>query len=51
MKPSVVKFGGSNLRRPSDIDRVVAAFGIKNQVSPDGIFNSQFLPASSERRL
>ena len=44
--------GGINkLRFDNTIDRTVAAFGIKNPVSPDGIFNSSFLPASSERRL
>ena len=41
----------NKVRFDNTIDRVVAAFGIKNQVSPDGIFNSQFLPASSDRRL
>ena len=44
--------GGINkVRFDNTIDRVVGAFGIKNQVSPDGIFNSSFLPSSSERRL
>ena len=44
--------GGINkLRFDSTIDRVVAAFGIKSTVSPDGIFNSSYLPAARERRL
>jgi len=44
--------GGINkVRFDNTIDRVVGAFGIKNQVSPDGIFNSSFLPTSAERRL
>ncbi len=35
--------GGINkLRFDNTIERVVAAFGIKQQVSPDGIFNSSF---------
>ena len=33
------------------IDRVVNAFGIKQEVSPDGIFNSSFLPPAAQRRL
>ncbi len=41
----------NKVRFDNTIDRVVAAFGIKNQVSPDGIFNSSFLPSASERRL
>jgi NitT/TauT family transport system substrate-binding protein len=41
----------NKVRFDNTIERVVAAFGIKNQVSPDGIFNSSFLPPSSERRL
>lgn len=41
----------SKARFDNTIERVVAAFGIKNQVAPDGIFNSSFLPPSSERRL
>ena len=41
----------NKLRFDNTIDRVVAAFGIKNQVSPDGIFNSSFLPSASERKL
>ena len=41
----------NKLRFDNTIDRTVAAFGIKNPVSPDGIFNSSFLPASSERKL
>ncbi len=45
-------FGAINkLRFDNTIDRVVAAFGIKTQVSPDGIFNSSFLPSASERRF
>ena len=44
--------GGINkLRFDNTIDRVVAAFGIKQQVSPDGIFNSSFLPPARDRRL
>jgi len=44
--------GGINkVRFDNTIDRVVGAFGIKNQVSPDGIFNSSFLPTSGERKL
>ena len=39
------------VRFDNTIDRVVSAFGIKNQVSPDGIFNSSFLPSASERRF
>lgn len=41
----------NKVRFDNTIDRVVAAFGIKNQVSPDGIFNSSFLPSASERRF
>ena len=41
----------NKLRFDNTIDRVVAALGIKNQVSPDGIFNSSFLPSASERKL
>lgn len=41
----------SKARFDNTIERVVAAFGIKNQVAPDGIFNSSFLPPSSERRF
>lgn len=41
----------NKLRFDNTIDRTVAAFGIKNPVSPDGIFNSSFLPPSSERKL
>ena len=44
--------GGINkLRFDNTIDRVVAAFGIKTQVSPDGIFNSSYLPPASQRKL
>jgi NitT/TauT family transport system substrate-binding protein len=43
--------GIDKLRFDNTIDRVVAAFGIKNQVSPDGIFNSSFLPPSGQRKL
>jgi NitT/TauT family transport system substrate-binding protein len=43
--------GVDKLRFDNTIDRVVSAFGIKNQVSPDGIFNSSFLPAAADRRL
>ncbi|MBL8377551.1 MAG: ABC transporter substrate-binding protein [Burkholderiales bacterium] len=38
-------------RFDNTIDRVVSAFGIKQQVSPDGIFNSSFLPSAAQRRL
>jgi len=41
----------NKLRFDNTIDRTVAAFGIKNQVSPDGIFNSSFLPPASDRKL
>ena len=41
----------NKLRFDNTIDRVVAAFGIKSQVSPDGIFNSSFLPPSGQRKL
>lgn len=41
----------NKVRFDNTIDRVVAAFGIKNQVSPDGIFNSSFLPSAAERRF
>lgn len=41
----------NKLRFDSTIDRVVAAFGIKGTVSPDGIFNSSYLPAARDRRL
>jgi NitT/TauT family transport system substrate-binding protein len=41
----------NKLRFDNTIDRTVSAFGIKNAVSPDGIFNSSFLPSSSERKL
>jgi NitT/TauT family transport system substrate-binding protein len=41
----------NKLRFDNTIDRTVAAFNIKNQVSPDGIFVSTFLPPSSERKL
>jgi NitT/TauT family transport system substrate-binding protein len=41
----------NKVRFDNTIDRVVAAFNIKNQVSPDGIFNSSFLPPASERRF
>ena len=41
----------NKLRFDNTIDRVVAAFGIKNQVSPDGIFNSSFLPPAGQRKL
>ena len=51
----VARSGGlgsiNKLRFDNTIDRTVAAFGIKNPVSPDGIFNSSFLPSSSERKL
>ncbi len=43
--------GVDKLRFDNTIDRVVSAFGIKNQVSPDGIFNSSFLPAAADRGL
>ena len=41
----------NKLRFDNTIDRVVAAFGIKSQVSPDGIFNSSFLPPARDRKL
>jgi len=41
----------NKLRFDNTIDRTVAAFGIKNPVSPDGIFNSSFLPPSADRKL
>ena len=43
--------GIDKLRFDNTIDRVVSAFGIKNQVSPDGIFVSSYLPAAADRRL
>ena len=43
--------GIDKLRFDNTIDRVVAAFGIKSQVSPDGIFNSSFLPPAGQRKL
>ena len=44
--------GGINkLRFDNTIERVVSAFGIKGQVSPDGIFNSGFLPPARDRKL
>ena len=43
--------GIDKLRFDNTIDRVVAAFGIKSQVSPDGIFNSSFLPPVGQRKL
>ena len=39
------------LRLDSTIDQVVAAFGIKNSVSPDGLFDSSYLPSSGSRRI
>jgi NitT/TauT family transport system substrate-binding protein len=41
----------NKVRFDNTIERVVAAFNIKNQVSPDGIFNSSFLPPASERKF
>jgi NitT/TauT family transport system substrate-binding protein len=41
----------NKLRFDNTIDRTVSAFGIKNPVSPDGIFNSSFLPPSGDRKL
>ncbi len=41
----------NKLRLDSTIDQVVSAFGIKNPVSPDGLFDSSYLPAASLRRL
>ena len=41
----------NKLRLDNTIEQVVAAFGIKSQVSPDGIFDSRFLPSVAERRL
>ena len=43
--------GIDKLRFDNTIDRAVAAFGIKSQVSPDGIFNSSFLPPAGQRKL
>ena len=43
--------GIDKLRFDNTIDRVVAALGIKSQVSPDGIFNSSFLPPAGQRKL
>lgn len=52
---SYVKSAGlgaiNKVRLDNTIEQVVAAFGIKSPVSPDGIFDSRFLPAASERRL
>jgi len=41
----------SKVRLDNTIEQVVAAFGIKTPVSPDGIFDSRFLPPATERRL
>ena len=52
--PNVRKVGLgaiNKVRLDSTIEQVVAAFGIKSPVSPDGIFDSRFLPAAGERRL
>jgi len=46
MKPSVVKFGGSNLRRPSDIDRVVAA--VRLYAVPPVVVVSAFYGVTNE---
>jgi NitT/TauT family transport system substrate-binding protein len=35
----------------TQVDDVVAAFGLKNKPSPDLLFNSGFLPPSAERRF
>lgn len=44
--------GAINKRRlENTIDQVISAFGIKNPVSADGIFDSSYLPAPSARRL
>jgi NitT/TauT family transport system substrate-binding protein len=37
------------LKLDNQVDDIVAAFGVKNKVSPDGIFNSSFLPSRGER--
>lgn len=41
----------SKVRLDNTIEQVVAAFGIKSPVSPDGIFDSRFLPVAADRRL
>jgi NitT/TauT family transport system substrate-binding protein len=41
----------NKVRLDNTIEQVVAAFGIKSPVSPDGIFDSRFLPAAADRRL
>ena len=41
----------NKLRLDSTIDQVVSAFGIKHPVSPDGLFDSNYLPAANLRRL
>lgn len=38
------------LKLDNQVDDVTMAFGLKTRVSPDGIFNSSFLPAGGERR-
>lgn len=37
------------LKLDNQVDDIVMAFGLKTRVSPDGIFNSSFLPARGER--
>jgi len=41
----------NKLRLDSTIDQVVAAFGIKTPVSPDGLFDSSFLPPAGARKI
>ena len=41
----------NKVRLDNTIEQVVTAFGIKSPVSPDGIFDSRFLPPAADRRL
>ena len=41
----------NKVRLDHTIEQVVAAFGIKSPVSPEGTFDSRFLPAAADRRL
>jgi NitT/TauT family transport system substrate-binding protein len=38
------------LKLDNQVDDIVMAFGLKTRVSPDGIFNSSFLPSRGERQ-
>jgi NitT/TauT family transport system substrate-binding protein len=41
----------NKFRLETSIDQAVRAFGIKNPVSTDAIFNSSFLPSAADRRF